>query len=126
MILSVAFENSNLKVCADYYKLSYKRFVSDNVKEEAFEVIERLRLISIDIVTHIKQYMASRKISLMKLDSHMGIIKKNYINQFKDDDYVFNIEKEKFLDIVGDLFAEFYEEIRFAIINNDLDLNDLS
>lgn len=126
IILSIAFENSNFKICADYCKLNYNRFVSQTVKDEAHAVVERFRKISIDIVKHIKQYISTKKISLVNLEYHLNAIKKAYLDKFKNDEYVFNIKKEKFTDIVQDVFVEFSDEIKSAIINNDLDLIDLT
>ena len=126
MILSVAFKNSTFNECKDYYKLDYKRHISYHVKDEALGVIGRMRLISFSMVNYIKNYLSSKKINLSNLDYHMQKIKIGYLNQFKDDSHVFAIEKEKFVKIVGDLFIEYYDEIRTAIINDDLELEALS
>ena len=126
MILSIAFKNSNFNDCRNYYKLEYKRHISYNVKDEAFGVIERMRLISADIVKYIKNYMSSKNIKLSNLEYQMQIIKKSYLYQFKDESHVYGVEKDKFVKIVGDLFIEYYDEIRGAIINNDINLDALS
>ena len=70
--------------------------------------------------------MSSKNINLSNLDFHMQKIKKSYLNQFKYESHVFGVEKEKFLKIVGDLFLEYYDEIRTAVINNDIELESLS
>ena len=70
--------------------------------------------------------MCSKNIKLSNLDFHMQRIKKSYLYQFKDESHIFEIEKEKFVKIVGDLFIEYYDEIRTAIINNDINLESLS
>ena len=70
--------------------------------------------------------MSSKNISLSNLDFHMQKIKIGYLNQFKDESHVFEIEKGKFVKIVGDLFIEYYDEIRTAIINEDIELMELS
>lgn len=126
MILSITFKGSNFNECKNYYKLEYKRYISYHVKDEALGVIERMRLIAFSIVSYIKNYMSSKNIKLSNLDFHMQRIKKSYLYQFKDEAHVFEIEKEKFVKIVGDLFMEYYDEIRTAIINNDIELESLS
>ena len=126
MILSIAFRNSNFDECRDYYKLSYKRYISYNVKDESLGVIERMRLIAFNIVKYIKNYMSSKNINLTNLNYHMHNIEKRYLNQFKDESHVYGIENDKFSKIVGDLFIEYYDEIRDAIINEDFNLESLS
>lgn len=126
MILTIPFKGSNFNECRNYYKLKYKRYISYHVKDEAFDVIERMRLISLNMNSYIKKYMTSKSINLSNLDSHMQKIKKSYLNQFKDETHVFGVEKEKFIKIVGDLFIEYYDEIRTAIINKDTELESLS
>ena len=51
--------------------------------------------------------MCSKNIKLSNLDFHMQRIKKSYLYQFKDESHIFEIEKEKFVKIVGDLFIEY-------------------
>lgn len=78
------------------------------------------------MLSYIKNFMSSKNINLSNLDFHMQKIKKSYLNQFKYESHVFGVEKEKFLKIVGDLFLEYYDEIRTAVINNDIELESLS
>ena len=70
--------------------------------------------------------MSSNTINLSHLESHMQKIKKKYLNQFKNQTHIYHIKKDKFLKIVGDLFYAYYDEIRNAIITNDLQLETLS
>lgn len=78
------------------------------------------------MVNYIKDYIFSKPIKLYNLDYHMNKIEKNYLNQFNDKSYVFNIKKDKFVKIVKSLFSEYYDEIKNAIINNDTQLITLS
>lgn len=126
MILSIAFKESNFNECRNYYKLEYERHISYHVKDEAIGVIERMRLIASSMMNYIKNNMSSKNIKLSNLDFHMQKIKKSYLNQFKDESHIFGVKKEKFIKIVEDLFIEYHDEIRTAIINNDIKLESLS
>lgn len=126
MILTIAFEDSNFNDCRNYYKLKYKKHISYNVKDEALNVIERLRLISFDIIEYIRNYIDLNNIDLVNLDYHMYNIKKIYLRQFKDKSYVFEVKKDRFLKIVDDLFAEYCDEVRNAIIMDDVELESVS
>ena len=126
MILSIPLRNDKYPDCAEYYKLDYERHISKHVEKEVFSVIERLRLISLDIFKHIKYHIISKNIPLIKIDYHIHKIKTSYLNRFKDYDYAFGIEKDKFRDIVDDVFAVYYDEIKDTIVNNDINLNLLS
>ena len=48
------------------------------------------------------------------------------MNRFKRDDYAFGIEKDRFVDIVNDVFIIYYDEIKDTIVDNDVNLNSLS
>ena len=48
------------------------------------------------------------------------------MNRFKDDDYAFGIEKDRFVDIVNDVFIIYHDEIKDTIVDNDVNLNLLS
>ena len=48
------------------------------------------------------------------------------MNRFKDDDYAFGIGKDRFVDIVNDVFIIYYDEIKDTIVDNDVNLNLLS
>ena len=122
----MAFKDSNFNECRNYYKLEYKRHVSYHVKDEALNVVERMRLIALSMVSYIKNFMSSKNINISNLDFQMQKIKKSYLYQFKDESHVFGVEKEKYMKIIGDLFIEYYDEIRTAIINNDIALESLS
>lgn len=126
MILTIPLKNDNFRECAEYYKLDYERHMSNHVEKEVFSVIERLRLISLDIFKHIKDYIISNNIPLIKIDSHIHKIKTIYLNRFKRDDYAFGIEKDRFVDIVNDVFIIYYDEIKDTIVDNDVNLNSLS
>lgn len=126
MILTIPLRNDNYSDCIKYYKLNYERHISDHVQKEAFNVIQRLRLISLDVFKHIKDYIISKNIPLIKIEYHIHKIKTIYLNKFKDDHYIFGIEKDRFLDIVDDLFIIYYDEIKDTIVNNDVNLNLLS
>ena len=126
MILSIAFKDSNFNECREYYQLEYKRHISYNVKDETLGVIERMRLISSNVLKYIKDYMSSKNINLSDLDYHMQNIKRSYLNQFQDESYVFDLKKDKFVQIVEDLFIEYYDEIRNAMISDDIELESLS
>lgn len=126
MILAVPLRNDNYSDCVEYYKLDYERHISNHVEKEVFTVIGRLRLISLDIFKHIKDYIISKNIPLIKIDSHIHKIKTAYLNRFKDDDYAFGIEKDRFVDIVNDMFIIYYDEIKDTIVDNDVNLNLLS
>lgn len=80
MILTIPLKNDNFRECAEYYKLDYERHMSNHVEKEVFSVIERLRLISLDIFKHIKDYIISNNIPLIKIDSHIHKIKTIYLN----------------------------------------------
>ena len=67
MILTIPLKNDNFRECAEYYKLDYERHMSNHVEKEVFSVIERLRLISLDIFKHIKDYIISNNIPLIKI-----------------------------------------------------------
>ena len=107
MILAIPLKNDNYIDCLDYYKLDYERHISYHVEKEVFSVIQRLRLISLDVFKHIKDYIISKNIPLIKIDSHIRKIKTTYLNKFKDDDYVFGIVKDRFLGIVTDIYYIF-------------------
>ena len=126
MILAIPLMNDDYSDCVEYYKLDYERHISNHVEKEAFSVIGRLRLISLDIFKHIGDYIISKNIPLIKIDSHIHKIKTTYMNKFKDNDYVFGIEKDRFIDIVEDVFITYFDEIRDTIMNNDVNLNLLS
>ena len=126
MILTIPLKNDNFRECAEYYKLDYERHMSNHVEKEVFSVIERLRLISLDIFKHIKDYIISNNIPLIKIDSHIHKIKTIYLNRFKRDDYAFGIEKDRFVDIVNGVFIIYYDEIKDTIVDNDVNLNSLS
>ncbi len=126
IILTIPLRNDNYRDCAEYFKLDYERHISNHVEKEVFSVIERLRLISLDIFKHIKNYIISKNIPLIKIDSHIHKIKTTYLNRFKDDDYVFGIEKDRFIDIVNDVFITYSDEIKDTIVDNDVNLNLLS
>ena len=81
MILTIVFKDSNFKDCRNYYKLKYKKHISYNVKDEALNVIERLRLISFDIIGYIRNYIDLNNIDLVNFDYHMHNIKKIYLRQ---------------------------------------------
>lgn len=125
MILSIPFKGDNYKTCVKYYQLNYKRHISDNVKKEVYDVIGRLRMISLDVFNHIKQYVTSKNISLTKIEYHIQTIKNTYLNKFLNMDYVFGIKKNKFLSIVDDVFNTYYDEIKDTIVNNDISLDSL-
>lgn len=126
MILSIAFEDSNFDECKTYYKLKYKRYISYNVKDETLNVIERNKVIALNIISYIRNYISSNNINLSHLDSHMQKIKLEYLKQFKNQTHVYNLKKDKFLIIVRDLFNVYYDEIKKAIISNDYELESLS
>lgn len=126
MILSIAFEDSNFNECKRYYKLEYKRHISYNVKKEIRTVIERMRLIANDIIRYIKEYLSSKGIKLSNLEYHIQKIKKGYIQQYKDETHVYKLKKDKFLEIVNDLFVEYIDEIKTDLICNNTQLNTLS
>ena len=86
MILAIPLRNDNYRDCTEYYKLDYARHISNHVENEVFTVIGRLRLISLDIFKHIKDYILSKNIPLIKIDSHIHKIKTTYLNKFKSDD----------------------------------------
>ena len=75
MILAIPFKNDYYHDCVEYYKLNYERYISYNVEKEVFNVTGRLRLITIDVFNHIKSYITSRNIALIKIDYHIQIIK---------------------------------------------------
>ena len=50
MILAIPLMNDNYSDCVEYYKLDYERHISNHVEKEAFSVIGRLRLISLDVL----------------------------------------------------------------------------
>lgn len=122
MVLSVAFKDSDFDVCLEYYKLDYTRHLSYNVKKEIYQVIERLRIISFGILYFIQEHISSNSIPLYNLDYHINIVKNNYLNHFKDENYVYGIKREKFVKVVEDLFIRYYDEIRNSIIANDTEL----
>ena len=126
IILTVPLRNENYHDCIDYYNLNYERHISNHVEKEVFSVIGRLRLISLDIFKHIKDYIISKNIPLIKIDSHIHKIKTSYLNRFKGHDYAFGIEKDRFVDIVDDVFSTYYDEIKDTIVDNDVNLNLLS
>ena len=126
MVLAIPFKNDYYHDCVEYYKLNYERYISYNVEKEVFNVTGRLRLITIDVFNHIKSYITSRNIALIKIDYHIQIIKNTYQNKFTDKDYVFGIKKEKFLSITDELFITYYEEIKNTILNNDTNLDLLT
>lgn len=126
MILTIVFKDSNFKDCRNYYKLKYKKHISYNVKDEALNVIERLRLISFDIIGYIRNYIDLNNIDLVNFDYHMHNIKKIYLRQFKYKSYVFEVKKDRFLKIVDDLFVEYCDEVRNAIIMDDVELESVS
>ena len=124
--MAIPLRNDNYRDCVEYYKLDYERHISNHVEKEVFSVIERLRLISLDVFKHIKEYIFSKNIPLIKIDSNINKIKVSYLNKFKDDDYVFGIEKDRFLNIVNDVFIVYYNEIKDTIVNYDVNLKLLS
>ena len=126
MILAIPLRNDNYRDCTEYFKLDYERHISNHVEKEVFTVIGRLRLISLDIFKHIKDYIISKNIPLINIDSHINKIKTTYLNRFKDDDYAFGIGKDRFVDIVNDVFIIYYDEIKDTIVDNDVNLNLLS
>lgn len=126
IILAIPLRNDNYHDCVEYYKLDYERHISNNVEKEVFSVIGRLRLISLDIFKHIKDYIISKNIPLIKIDSYIHKIKTTYLNRFKADNYAFGIEKNRFVDIVDDVFIIYYDEIKGTIVDNDVNLNLLS
>lgn len=109
MILTIAFEDSNFEECKTYYKFEYKRYISYNVKNETLNVIERKKLISLNILSYIENYISSNSINLSHLDSDLQKIKKEYLKQFKNQAHIFNIKKDKFLKIVTDLFNAYHD-----------------
>lgn len=126
MILTISLKNDNYRECVEYYQLDYERHISVHVEKEVFSVIGRLRLISLDIFKHIKNYIISKNIPLIKIDSHIHKIKTTYLNRFKGDNYAFGIEKDRFVDIVNGVFSIYYDEIKDTIVDNDVNLNLLS
>lgn len=126
IILAIPLRNDNYSDCLKYYKLDYERHISNNVEKEVFSVIQRLRLISLDIFKHIKDYIISKNIPLIKIDSHIHKIKTTYLNRFKGNDHSFGIEKDRFVDIVNDVFIIYYDEIKDTIVDNDVNLKLLS
>ena len=126
VILSIPLENKNYRDCIKYFKLDYERHISNHVKVEIFQVIARLRLISLNIFNHIKDYILSKNISLIKIDSHIHNIKSSYLHKYKDLDYVFGIEKDRFLDIVNEVFINYHDEIKDTLMHNDVNLSLLS
>lgn len=65
MILAIPLRNDNYRDCTEYFKLDYERHISNHVEKEVFTVIGRLRLISLDIFKHIKDYIISKNIPLL-------------------------------------------------------------
>ena len=126
MILTIPLRNDNYHDCVEYYKLNYERHISNHVEKEVFRVIQRLRLISLDIFKYLKDYIISKNIPLTKIDSHIQKIKTSYLNKFKGDNYAFGIEKDRFLNIVDDVFITYYDEIKGTIVDNDVNLDLLS
>lgn len=104
--------------------MNYERHISNHVEKEVFNVIQRLRLISLDVFKHIKGYIISKNIPLTRIDSHIHKIKISYLNKFEGNDYAWGIEKDRFLNIVEEVFIIYYDEIRDTIVegNNNLDL----
>lgn len=82
MILTIPFRDDNYSDCVEYYKLNYERHISNHVEKEVFNVIQRLRLISLDVFKHIKGYIISKNIPLTRIDSHIHKIKISYLNKF--------------------------------------------
>lgn len=126
MILAIPLRNDNYRDCVEYYKLDYERHISNHVEKEVFSVIGRLRLISLNIFNHIKEYIISKNIPLIELDYHIYKIKNNYLNKFKNYDYAFGIGIDRFVNIVDDIFIIYYDEIKDTIVDNDVNLSLLS
>ncbi|MBO5150877.1 MAG: hypothetical protein J6B73_01750 [Methanobrevibacter sp.] len=126
MILAIPLRNDNYRDRVEYYKLDYERHISNHVEKEVFSVIGRLRLISLNIFNHIKEYIISKNIPLIELDYHIYKIKNNYLNKFKNYDYAFGIGIDRFVNIVDDIFIIYYDEIKDTIVDNDVNLSLLS
>lgn len=109
-----SFEESNL-----YFSKNYQRYISDTACLESKEKIESIRRISLKIINFIMEYSLNNNINPLNSHKHHNIIKKEFINQYGDNEYPENIKRNRFINLVSEFFRMHETEINDLILRYD-------
>ena len=74
------------------------------VKNESFNVISNLEILSFSILSYIKKYVFSNMIPDDEIPRYINIIKKDFLKEYSDEKFPFGFRKNKFYNIVNKNF----------------------
>ena len=109
-----SFEESN-----SYLSKRFQRYVSETARSESEEKIESIRRISLKIIDFINQYAMENSINPLNSHKHHIIIKKEFIDQYGDNDYPENMKRSRFINLVSEFFTMHETEIDDLLLRHD-------
>ena len=120
-------EDSSYGKATEYFKLKYKRYLSNTVIRESENVILKLKRISLKIINFVKNMISTKNIDLLKIEGFLDKIKRSFVKQYGDNDFPEGIKKERFINIVNEFFNSYRDDFSQSILLNDItNLNTLS
>ena len=122
--ISILPKEDNHSICQLYFEYECERYISKRVKEESLNVVNRLRRISLKLLDHVQIFAETNYINPIKIDFIIHSLKKEFLNKYKDEDYPEGVKKEKFNNIVNDLFVTFDNVFREELLGYNNKIED--
>ncbi|MDR1722237.1 MAG: hypothetical protein LBR24_04225 [Methanobrevibacter sp.] len=117
ILLRSIFPSEEINIFKSYFQEDFNRLISFRVHTECFNVIKRLRRISLSFLYHFKKNIIKNH-NPINAEKTIISIKNNFVKDYENFAYSKGLNQARFNGIVNDFVKDYYDELYQDLINN--------